>query len=211
MAKEGTEDYDFLITAAEVTIESTDSDETTVEELIDAAQWYLVNKSMDDYKPKDIKEDHSDYVKKWHPDFKDSPGTSDKVGNEERNVEAMYKRHFIKALHDYKIGKFESDAAAFDWFYNQVHPSKMPMEENSLNGVKDIVKVQGGTYEISGDYDVDEVNMNIESIKKLLLWYNFYAAYIGDLGQRQEANEKNREIADQLELYGITDFRIYGS
>lgn len=45
MASEGTEDYDYLITAAEVTIESTDSDDTTTEELINAAQeYYIFNK-----------------------------------------------------------------------------------------------------------------------------------------------------------------------
>ena len=42
MASEGTEDYDYLITAAEVTIESTDSDDTTTEELINAAQEYYI-------------------------------------------------------------------------------------------------------------------------------------------------------------------------
>ncbi len=42
MASEGTEDYDYLITAAEVTIEGTDSDDTTTEELINAAQEYYI-------------------------------------------------------------------------------------------------------------------------------------------------------------------------
>ena len=41
-ARKGTEDYDNLITAAEITIQGTDSDDTTEEELIDAAQEYLL-------------------------------------------------------------------------------------------------------------------------------------------------------------------------
>ena len=41
-SRKGTEDYDNLITAAEITIQGTDSDDTTEEELIDAAQEYLL-------------------------------------------------------------------------------------------------------------------------------------------------------------------------
>tara|TARA_R110000796_G_scaffold251169_1_gene381962 strand:- start:90 stop:563 length:474 start_codon:yes stop_codon:yes gene_type:complete len=71
MASEGTEDYDYLITAAEVTIESTDSDDTTTEELINAAQeYYIFNKK----KPQ-LNEELYDFVN----DIKRTLGTGNRT------------------------------------------------------------------------------------------------------------------------------------
>lgn len=48
-AKEGTEEYEELLTAAEVTIEGTDSGDTTPEELINAAQEYAFANLNENY------------------------------------------------------------------------------------------------------------------------------------------------------------------
>lgn len=57
-------------------------------------------------------------------------------------------------------------------------------------------------FEYNGYYKHED----IPEIEKLLSTFDFYAAYIGNLSQRQEAFKKNQQIREKLDNLGIAYF-----
>jgi hypothetical protein len=51
-----------------------------------------------------------------------------------------------------------------------------------------------------------EIDMNnLDSIRELVMDYDFYTHFIDNLNQEKAANQRNRSIKDRLAYYGVTE------